>query len=130
MLLDKNIKEIVLYIIIGILTTIINYSCFYILNNICNINIIFSNSIAWIITIICAFLGNKYIVFINSSKYISFQFIKFLIARIITLIIENCILVFGVNHLHIYSNYVKIISIIVVVICNYLISKLYIFKED
>lgn len=125
-----NKKEIILYIIIGICTTIINYSTFYLLNNICNINLILSNSISWFITIICAFLGNKYIVFIDNSKYINIQFIKFLIARIITLIFENVILIFGINNLNIKAEYVKIISIIIVVICNYIISKLYIFKKD
>ena len=64
----ENLKKLLRYGIIGILTVIINIIFYYILSNIFNINYIISTIFSWIIAVIFSFLGNKYFVFQQSSS--------------------------------------------------------------
>ena len=52
-------KEAILYIVFGVLTTIINLISYYFFSNIITINYLISNTIAWIISVIFAYMTNK-----------------------------------------------------------------------
>ena len=60
-------KEIILYVIFGVLTTIVNLIAYYLFSNIININYLISNAIAWIISVVFAYITNKFFVFNNSD---------------------------------------------------------------
>ena len=62
-------KEIILYVIFGVLTTIVNLIAYYLFSNIININYLISNAIAWIISVVFAYITNKFFVF--NSSYIN-----------------------------------------------------------
>ena len=64
-LIIKN-KEIIKYLIFGILTTLVNILCFYILDKL-NIDIYINNTISWIVSVIFAFITNKLYVFESKS---------------------------------------------------------------
>ena len=74
-------KEIILYVIFGVLTTIVNLIAYYLFSNIININYLISNAIAWIISVVFAYITNKFFVFnssyINKDVIIE-EFIKFM----------------------------------------------------
>lgn len=125
----KKIKELFLYLIFGILTTIINIIVFHISYKICAVSIIISNIFAWISAVLFAYITNKKFVFESNTNQPLKEMFSFYIARIITLIIETIFLYIFINILKIDSFFSKIISNIIVIVLNYIFSKLWIFKS-
>ena len=75
----KN-KEYILYLIFGILTTLVNFFIYYLFTYILKVNYLISNCLAWLSAVIFAFVTNKTIVFNNyniSLKIIVKEFVKF-----------------------------------------------------
>lgn len=93
----KNLinKETISYIIFGILTTIINLTVYYLFSNIININYLISNTIAWTISIVFAYIANKFYVFnrsnINKNIVIK-EFITFINFRLVSGLVEVVLL--------------------------------------
>ena len=133
-------KEIILYLIFGVLTTLINILIFwlfteyifsFISNN--NLNISLSNIVAFTIALIFAFVTNKNIVFKAKSqnkKELIHQISSFTLARITTFVIDTLGILLFVNILHIHKIISKIIFNIIVIILNYVFSKIFVFKKD
>ena len=97
------------------------------------LNVIVSNIISWIIAVISMYLMNKAFVFkskCENNKEVFKEFFSFIIARILTLIIETGILYIGAEYLKINDVIVKVIAQIIVIILNYIFSKLWIFKKN
>lgn len=123
----KNIKykEIILYLIIGILTTIINYIAFLF----CPFNTIVSTIIAWILSVTFAYFSNKHFVFYykkNDKK----KFFKFLLSRIFSLILDISIMFIFVDTIKLNKEIMKLISNIIIVIVNYITTKFLIFRKS
>jgi putative flippase GtrA len=125
----KKIKELFLYLIFGILTTSINIIVFHISYKICAVSMIISNIFAWISAVLFAYITNKKFVFESNTNQPLKEMFSFYIARIITLIIETIFLYIFINILKIDSFFSKIISNIIVIVLNYIFSKLWIFKS-
>ena len=119
-------KETFNYLIFGILTTLINIICYYLLG-LTNPYIYLNNIIAWIISVIFAYVTNALFVFGKNKLNIK-DFIKFVNSRLSTLIIEMILLAILLNLLNINSLVVKIIVNIIVIILNYFLSKFLVFK--
>ena len=84
-------KEIILYIVFGLLTTFINLGSFYILNHIWKWNENLANLIAIILAISVAYITNKDLVFhseANTKKEKAQEFLKFIAGRCFTMILE------------------------------------------
>lgn len=121
-------KEIISYIIFGILTTVVNIVCFKIGEPIFN-NLLITNVIAWFISVVFAYITNAKFVF-SDSKDMSFkQFLSFTSSRLATLVIETILLYVLLDLVHIDSLVSKIISNIVVIVLNFILSKLLVFKS-
>ena len=136
MKLIKNIynkyKELINYGIFGVLTTIINYLSYIIFTRLLNLDIFISNLLAWILSVIFAFFTNKIIVF--KSKEFTFgvlikESITFVGARVFSLLLDMIILYIMSDLMGINDLIVKIISNIIVIIVNYVLSKFIIFKS-
>lgn len=123
----NKIKEINNYIFWGIITTIINIVLFKLFNKFLGYQL--SNFFSWIITVFIAYVSNAIFVFSNFRKLNIRSLISFYFSRIVTYLLEVCILFIGVTLLQFKPIYVKIIANILVVIINYILSKIYIFKE-
>ena len=93
------------------------------------INELVANVLSWIITVLFAFLTNRVWVFQSPTNGVS-EFVKQMFAfysgRVITLIIEEVILLVFITWLGFNSMVIKVI----VILLNYVISKLVIFKKD
>ena len=125
-------KEIILYALFGVFTSVVNVVVFYILYKL-NIDYKISNIIALVITKIIAYLCNKYFVF--KSKCANFlellkEFIGFMISRLLTLLLDYFGLILLVSVFHIEMLISKIIVTTIVVILNYIIGKNYIFNRS
>lgn len=122
-------KETFLYLIFGLFTTLINILTYKILVNL-NINYIIANIIAWIISVIFAFITNKYIVFDNKTSNFIKEFLKFVISRLGTGLFDILFMFITISLLNFDDFIMKIISNIVVIILNYILSKFIVFKKD
>lgn len=127
----EKYKAIILYILFGVLTTMINlvsYTGMIYLHW----NVQLSVILSWLITVISAYLTNRKWVF-NSKATTSVEllreFLAFLSSRVLTLILEMIIIWFGVQLLKQDPLIWKLIDNVVVVIFNYIISKLFVFKR-
>lgn len=128
-LINKN-KELIKYLIFGILTTLVNILCFYILDKL-NIDIYINNTISWIVSVIFAFITNKLYVFESKSLDIKIIFkegTSFLGARIFSYFVDMGTIYLLFDGLRINKLISKIVSNIIVIIINYIFSK-FIFKK-
>ena len=124
-------KEIILYLIFGVLTTIVNLIAYYLFSNIININYLISNAIAWIISVVFAYITNKFFVFnssyINKDVIIE-EFIKFMNCRLISGLSEVVLLFLFVDLLLMNDIVAKLIIGVLVALINFIFSKVFIFK--
>lgn len=124
-------KEIILYVIFGVLTTIVNLIAYYLFSNIININYLISNAIAWIISVVFAYITNKFFVFnssyINKDVIIE-EFIKFMNCRLISGLSEVVLLFLFVDLLLMNNIVAKLIIGVLVALINFIFSKVFIFK--
>lgn len=124
-------KEVMLYAIFGVFTTVINLGSFYILNDILNVNENIANVIAIILAVLFAYITNKDLVFHSEAKGFKEkfkEFTKFISGRIVTMIIEwgGCALLFLLPIPNMIS---KLFMTVIVVILNFFISKFFAFKK-
>ena len=131
--LAKKHKDILLYLIFGLLTTLVNYAVYLPLYNHAGVSAAISNAIAWIAAVIFAFLTNKPIVVGShdwSPKTVLPELGKFLGCRVGSGLLETGILFLTVDLLTWNGNLWKIITSALVVILNYVGSKLLVFRTD
>ncbi|MCR4593549.1 MAG: GtrA family protein [Clostridiales bacterium] len=144
-------REIIVYIIFGILTTLVSWGSYAFFVNVCKLSVSVSNFISWVCGIIFAFLTNKVFVF-NSKNWDGELLLKeigtFVAARLITGVIEwlgvpllaevgydnffyAVLTRLGISLSLLYTNglYSKITVSVIVVILNYVFSKLVIFRK-
>lgn len=125
-------KEGLLYLFFGGCTTLINIISFVIFRQF-KLGVDVSNVIAWLIAVIFAFITNKLFVFDSKNtdrKTVMKETISFLIARVISLGIDTGLLHLMIDFMKIHEVIAKVISNIVVIIVNYIFSKLFIFKKE
>lgn len=132
--INKNIKPIVLYIIFGIFTTFINLISYYaliltILDSKNTFQLQIANIISWILSVFFAYITNKKYVFNNKNKITIKEFKNFMFGRIATLIIDMIIMFIFVSLLGFNNKIIKIISQIIVILINYIISKCLVFNS-
>jgi len=131
-------KEVILYLVFGVLTTVISICTFYIftthifsgINE--DLNISLSNIISFILAVSFAFITNKTVVFnskTDSKKDFLKEIVSFFMARIFTLLIDTFGILLFVKVLCIHKMIAKIFFNIVIIILNYILSKLIIFKN-
>ncbi len=125
-------KETISYTIFGVLTTVVDFVVFALLHYIFSINEIVANTIAWIFAVATAYITNKLFVF--ESKSFRFSVIKhelpsFILARVFSLIITDIFLAFA-SIIHLNALLAKLIISVVVIVSNYVFSKLFIFKNS
>ena len=134
--LYNKYKEIVNYLIIGVLTTIVSLVSFYLIRifvftSDSQIDIQLANVISWILAVLFAFVTNKKYVFESSSRgYQKFvEMIKFYISRLTTLGVEMFVMWLLTSPLKLDDMISKIIVQFIIVILNYVFSKLFVFKK-
>lgn len=122
-------KEVLLYIFFGGLATVVSISTFLLFDWV--MNELIANALSWIITVGFAYWTNRTWVFRSQvrGKGIWKEMTTFYTGRLATLTLEELILLVFVTILAWNSAAVKIAAQIVVLVGNYIISKLLIFKK-
>ncbi len=132
--LYNKYKEIINYLIFGVLTTIVSLAVYYGLvytildaNNALELQI--ANIISWIISVAFAYITNRKYVFDSKNKNKIKEISTFFTSRIVTLLLDMLIMFIGVTILLFNNTIIKLISQIIIVIGNYILSKLFVFKK-
>ena len=132
-LLRSNLKEIFSYVFWGIITTVINltaYSLFRI-NNIISVQI--AVALAWFISVLTAFLTNKFFVFKSSGTSFAVLFKEgglFFVSRLFSGVVDVTLMTAAVYFAFFPEIVSKVIVNIIVVVINYLASKIIIFRKN
>lgn len=137
--LYKKYREIINYLIFGCLTTVINLLVkwsllFTILDATKDLELQLSVVISWIVAVIFAYITNRIFVFQSQNKNYVKEMMTFLVGRVLTLLLDMFIMWFFVTFLKLNSNFwvilFTIISQVLVIIINYILSKIFIFKKS
>ena len=124
--------DILSYLFFGGLTTVVNYLVYLPCYNLLNLSAAVSNAIAWAVAVAFAYLTNKPFVFRShdwSVKTVIPELTKFVTCRIGSGLLETGILFLCVDLLAWNGNVWKLITSVLVVILNYIASKLLVFKK-
>ena len=124
--------DILVYLVFGVLTTVVNYIVYLPCYNLLGLSSAVSNVIAWAAAVAFAFFTNKPFVFHShdwSAKTVIPELTKFLGTRLGSGGLETLILLLCVDLLHMNGNLWKLITSVLVVILNYIGSKLLVFRK-
>lgn len=130
--LVKSHWDIVTYLFFGVLTTIVNYLVYLPVYNLLHLSASVSNAIAWVVAVAFAYLTNKPFVFKSndwSRQTVIPELTKFVSCRLGSGILETAILFVTVDLLHWNGNIWKLVTSVLVVVLNYIASKLLVFKK-
>ena len=125
----KN-KEVINYLIVGFLTTIVSIVSYFIFRKVFHIYYIVSNILSWITAVTFAYFANRKYVFNSNNENKVKEFIEFVKYRILSLLIETILMYIMVDIFKINDGVVKIIVQVIVIILNYIFSKFIVFKRE
>ena len=133
--LYKKYEEIVNYLIVGVLTTIVSLAIYYglvftILNPNNAIQLQIANIVSWIVSVAFAFVTNRKYVFKSKNDKVSKEACSFVSSRVLTLLMDMGIMFLTVTVLKMNDKIAKLISQVVITIANYVFSKLFVFKKQ
>lgn len=126
-------KSEINYVLFGIITTVVNIVTYFALYNYFHISNVISSIIAWILSVLVAYITNKLWVFESKSlnpKTLFKEIYMFFSCRFLTGVIDILFMWIFVDLLLFNSLLIKIISNVIVIVLNYIISKFFIFKES
>lgn len=124
--------DLILYVIFGVLTTAVNYIVYLPCYNLLGLDASLSNMISWVVSVAFAFLTNKPFVFRShdwSAGVVWPELLKFVGCRVGSGALETGILFVTVDLLHWDGNVWKLVTSVLVVIANYIGSKLLVFRK-
>lgn len=131
--LYQKYKELILYIVFGILTTAVNLIIYFLLSKVIGeSNYIISNTVAWIGAVLFAYITNRTMVFNSQAKdkkSVIKEILSFYGARVFSLVVENMLFYVFVELLYINNNITKLVLQILVIILNYIFSKFIVFRK-
>lgn len=129
--IDKH-WDIFSYLIFGVLTTVVNYIVYLPLLNILQLSAALSNVIAWAAAVAFAYVTNKPFVFKShdwSLRTVIPELSKFISCRVASGAMETAIIFVAVDMLGWNGNIWKLVTSVLVVILNYVFSKLIVFRK-
>lgn len=128
-------KEIVNYLIVGVLTTVVSLGSYYvlvftILNPKDGIQLQIANIVSWILAVTFAYVTNRRFVFESKGRNVVKEATKFYFARASTLLIDMFFMFLFVSIINMDDKIAKIIVQVVILVLNYIFSKVFVFKNS
>ncbi|MDR1205486.1 MAG: GtrA family protein [Peptococcaceae bacterium] len=125
-------EEKISYLIFGVLTTAVNYVSYWAVRGPLAVDYRISTVIAWILAVAFAFVTNKFFVFKSRSvrrNVLLREISSFVLARLASGVFDIGWMILAVEWIHMNDMLAKILSNVVVIIMNYILSKMFIFKS-
>ena len=129
----QNHRDIAAYLLFGFLTTLVNVVAYWVCAHTFHFPTTQSAAIAWLVAVVFAYLTNRKLVFHSKAKKkkdVLIEVAAFFVCRLLTGLLDIVIMHVFVDKYGHPDIIVKIISNIVVIIANYILSKLVIFRKD
>lgn len=129
----KKYKELLLYGVFGVLTTLVNIIIYYVCTKVLSVDYMISNMIAWLLSVIFAYITNKIFVFDSKNleiNHIIKEITAFFGARLLSGALDMAIMFLAVDLLLIDDFVMKIVTNIIVIILNYFLSKYWVFSKN
>ncbi len=131
----KKYEEIINYLIIGFLTTLVSLGTYYILtltilNPNAKIELQIANGISWFLSVTFAYFTNRKYVFKVKENKTKKEVLNFYLSRLSTLILDMISMYIFVSILKFNDKIVKLIVQILVIVLNYILSKFLVFKKE
>ena len=130
-------EEIINYLIFGFLTTLVAIITYLFFANILftvknDLTVQISNVLSWICAVTFAYITNRKYVFKSKTKgkKKTKEVINFFLARLFSLIADMLMMYILFSIIHMDDTLAKLIVQVVVVVLNYVLSKMIIFKKD
>lgn len=128
----KKYQSFIAYAVFGVLTTVVNIVTYSVCYNHIGMGNTFSNVIAWILSVAFAYVTNKLWVFDSKSwawSVLKREVTAFVSCRLATGIMDIVIMFICVDVMGLPAMIMKIVSNVLVIVLNYVFSKLIIFKK-
>ncbi len=140
--LFQKYREIILYLVFGGLTTLVNFVVYFLCTSGLSLSWSVSNVAAWVLAVLFAYVTNRIWVFQSKTKGASAllrEFLSFVLCRLLSLGFDMAIMFLCIDLLH-WDTFkaaglpmgefgAKLLAQIVVIIANYIFSKLIIFRH-
>lgn len=125
-------RELILYVFFGGLTTLVNWAGYWLLADVFRVPYLWATAIAQILSILFAYVTNRIWVFESKAKGFSavfWEMVRFFGCRAASFVLDLLCMRIGVGGLHINDMVMKLLSNVIVVIVNYVFSKLIVFRK-
>jgi putative flippase GtrA len=125
-------REVISYLIFGVLTTLVNW-VFYGSMVKTGIDYRIATAAAWVISVLFAYVVNKIFVFQSYDMHLNYvikEVISFTACRVLSGVMELVLMVIMVSWLNMDEYVSKVLVSVVVVVANYVFSKLFIFRKS
>lgn len=123
-------REQMLYLFFGGVTTLVNIAAYALLAR-AGMSTGAANAVAWVLAVLVAYATNRVWVFRSGSRGAAAvkEFLSFIACRVGTGVMDEVIMIVGVDRLHLWGLGVKVFSNVLVIVMNYVFSKLFIFRK-
>jgi putative flippase GtrA len=127
----KKYREVLLYLIFGLLTTAVNYVAYVLFTRMVALPLVAANLIAWVLAVAFAYATNRRWVFESKSKGAAAlaEAGAFVAARLFSGVVDTVCMVLLVEWLHVHDMVAKILVNVLAIAINYIFSKLVIFRK-
>ncbi len=129
----KKYRELISYLFFGVLTTLVNWGSYWLLTDVLHVHYMAAALFAQVLSILFAYVTNRRWVFeskVRGAKGIAVEMTKFFGARGVSLVMDLLCMYLGVDLLSLNDKAVKVVSSVIVVIANYIFSKLFVFRSS
>lgn len=124
--MNKNLIQLVVYIIVGVTATAVDYSFFVVLTRVFNTAALWANPFAYIAGNIVSFLGHRKVTFRSSNRPL-FEYARFVTVTVVGLSISQFVLA-GLLEMGVYDLVAKVVAVLVSGTFNYTVNRFWTFR--
>lgn len=131
--LYKKHEEGINYLIFGFLAFVLNYILYFLFADAMQMHYMAATGLSWVLTVVFAYWTNRTFVFKSQNKdtgSVVKEFVSFIGARIATEVLELVLMYVMVDLLSINDKISKLVCQVLVIVANYVLSKIWIFKDN
>lgn len=130
----RKYRELIAYVIVGGLTTLVSMALYYgstwtFLDGNNPLQVQIANVISWVGAVAFAYVTNRVFVFRSRNTAIFREMLSFVSSRVLTLLLDMGCMWLLVTAIGIDHRIAKLVSMVLVTVGNYIISKLLVFKK-
>lgn len=130
-------RELISYVFFGVLTTLVNWLSYILLVALFGGSskdgaVVLATAAAQILAILFAYVTNRKWVFRSKAsgfRAVSVEMLRFFAARAASFVVDILLMAVGVGLLNINDSFMKLLSNVVIIIINYVLSKVFVFKR-